>query len=413
MPPPVIAANRAQLATLVATNIFGQNTPAIAATEAQYGEMWAQDAAAMYGYAATSAAATRVTPFTAPPQTTNPAGAAAQAAAAAQATGTSTGTGVQSTLSQLISTIPSTLQSLASPAASSTSSTSGLSGILSGLGVSSSGRPRHGLAGLGSTGPSLLEALLELRHLGHGFLACSAGIDAIGATYGYADERCPHSSNDRRPAAAAPLQRSGCGGRRGRAAAAGGAGRFCGLGRFGGPRSSGLSRRVVGAAELGLGRDSSGGDAGRRAVGDAVAGAPLGGQVGCRWIRFPIRLAGWGGPQRWALEPARALRASKYAATPQRAWRAHQPLDTRRGAGVRVASNGEISGARRIPDERTRAPRIPAGDRIRADQRTCARPNDDRKGRIMYSVCRLTAALTSYPIGAIRLKEETICLHVL
>ena len=52
VPPPVIAANRTQLASLTATNIFGQNTPAIAANEAQYGEMWAQDAAAMYGYAA-------------------------------------------------------------------------------------------------------------------------------------------------------------------------------------------------------------------------------------------------------------------------------------------------------------------------------------------------------------------------
>ncbi|MBV9353536.1 MAG: PPE family protein, partial [Mycobacterium sp.] len=36
VPPPVIAANRAQLAALVATNFLGQNTPAIAATEAQY-----------------------------------------------------------------------------------------------------------------------------------------------------------------------------------------------------------------------------------------------------------------------------------------------------------------------------------------------------------------------------------------
>ena len=79
VPPPVIAANRTQLASLIATNIFGQNTSAIAANEAQYGEMWAQDAAAMYGYAANSAAATaKVTPFTAAPQTTNPAGLAAQ-----------------------------------------------------------------------------------------------------------------------------------------------------------------------------------------------------------------------------------------------------------------------------------------------------------------------------------------------
>jgi PPE-repeat protein len=119
VPPPVVAANRAQLASLVATNILGQNTPAIAATEAQYGEMWAQDAAAMYGYAGSSAAASTVTPFSEPPQTTNPAGQTGQAAAVAQATGTAAGTGVQSTLSQAVSTTPTTLQALASPAAPS------------------------------------------------------------------------------------------------------------------------------------------------------------------------------------------------------------------------------------------------------------------------------------------------------
>ncbi len=61
VPPPAIAANRVQLATLVATNFFGQNAAAIAATEAEYGEMWAQDAAAMYEYAAGSAVACEVT----------------------------------------------------------------------------------------------------------------------------------------------------------------------------------------------------------------------------------------------------------------------------------------------------------------------------------------------------------------
>ncbi len=44
-PPAVVTANRSQLISLVASNLFGQNTPAIAATEAQYMEMWAQDAA--------------------------------------------------------------------------------------------------------------------------------------------------------------------------------------------------------------------------------------------------------------------------------------------------------------------------------------------------------------------------------
>jgi PPE-repeat protein len=128
--PPEIAANRAQLMTLVATNLFGQNTPAIAATEAQYGEMWAQDAAAMYGYAASSAATTaQVTEFTAAPQTTSSAGLAAQATASAQTTGTSTSAGVQSTLSQLISTVQTALQNLASP----------LSSLLSGGSSSTSG----------------------------------------------------------------------------------------------------------------------------------------------------------------------------------------------------------------------------------------------------------------------------------
>jgi len=59
VPPAEVAANRALLAVLVATNVLGQNTPAIAAVEAQYGEMWAQDALAMYGYAGSSAASGR------------------------------------------------------------------------------------------------------------------------------------------------------------------------------------------------------------------------------------------------------------------------------------------------------------------------------------------------------------------
>ncbi len=41
--PSVIAANRALLAALIATNFLGINTPAIAATEAHYMEMWFQD----------------------------------------------------------------------------------------------------------------------------------------------------------------------------------------------------------------------------------------------------------------------------------------------------------------------------------------------------------------------------------
>ena len=87
VPPPVIEANRALLQALVATNLFGQNSPAIAATETLYAEMWAQDATAMYGYAGTSASATTLTPFTPAPQTTNGTSPAASTqAAASQAT---------------------------------------------------------------------------------------------------------------------------------------------------------------------------------------------------------------------------------------------------------------------------------------------------------------------------------------
>jgi PPE-repeat protein len=85
VPPPAIAANRALLMALIATNFFGQNTPAIMATEALYVEMWAQDAAAMYSYAGAAAAAAQVTPFTAPPQTANQGGVSEQADAVAKA----------------------------------------------------------------------------------------------------------------------------------------------------------------------------------------------------------------------------------------------------------------------------------------------------------------------------------------
>jgi PPE-repeat protein len=117
VPPPVIAANRAQLLMLIATNFFGQNTPAIAATEAHYAQMWAQDATAMYGYAGHSAAASKVTPFTPPPHTTDPAGLTGQAATVGHAAGTSPGTPttLPSTAPHVTSTVPHTLQVLAQP----------------------------------------------------------------------------------------------------------------------------------------------------------------------------------------------------------------------------------------------------------------------------------------------------------
>lgn len=101
VPPAVIAANRALLAALVATNFLGQNTPAIAANEATYAEFWAQDAVAMYGYAGAATAASQLTAFTTPPPTTNDTGQATQSAAAANSAADSTTTGIEAWLTEL------------------------------------------------------------------------------------------------------------------------------------------------------------------------------------------------------------------------------------------------------------------------------------------------------------------------
>jgi PPE-repeat protein len=119
VPPPMIAANRAETAAATQANVFGQYTALIMQLEAQYAQMWAQDASAMYSYAGQSAAATQVSPFATPASTTNPGGTAQQAAAVSAASGNSAATSTQSLLSQLTSSTPSSLQSLATPAASS------------------------------------------------------------------------------------------------------------------------------------------------------------------------------------------------------------------------------------------------------------------------------------------------------
>ncbi len=83
VPPPVIAANRSLRASLLATNTFGQHTAAIVAADAQYAQMWAQDAGAMFAYQAAAGSATRLSPFAAPPQVADPAAQTGAGSAAA------------------------------------------------------------------------------------------------------------------------------------------------------------------------------------------------------------------------------------------------------------------------------------------------------------------------------------------
>lgn len=155
VPPPVVTANRTQLAALVATNVLGQNTPAIAATEAEYGEMWARDTAAMFGYAGTTASATRLTPFSQPDPTSN--SGAGQSEAVAQA-GTAAGS-TRNTVQQSFSAVPNLLSNAAlTPAAITPTSATDLLGLESDLIAIFLDAPAS-VAGLGIDAPGTLIAL--------------------------------------------------------------------------------------------------------------------------------------------------------------------------------------------------------------------------------------------------------------
>ena len=111
VPPPLIALNRTELAQATATNVLGQNNGIIAQLESQYGEFWAQNAAALYSYAGQSAAAAKVTPFTNAPAIANPAAATTQAAATASTPGAS----IQQTLQSFLAQIQNQLTLLQTP----------------------------------------------------------------------------------------------------------------------------------------------------------------------------------------------------------------------------------------------------------------------------------------------------------
>jgi PPE-repeat protein len=139
VPPPEIAANRSTLMALVATNFLGQNSPAIAMTEALYSEMWAQDVGMIQSYAtAAQQTMTSLQSFTAAPLVTNGASSSVSSPASA--------TNVLSQLPQLFSTALSNLTTGVDPTsalsaaslptsitAPITSAESTLSGLTSGL----------------------------------------------------------------------------------------------------------------------------------------------------------------------------------------------------------------------------------------------------------------------------------------
>ena len=135
VPPAVVAANRALLAALVATNFLGQNTPAIAATEAQYMEMWVQDGLTMDTYATISQQAV-VLPQQSPAPTTSDGGTSADVAAAAQSTANS-GSGIGSLGTDLESLLTNGLTNVLGDLGVPTSLESTIVGALTSTGLGS------------------------------------------------------------------------------------------------------------------------------------------------------------------------------------------------------------------------------------------------------------------------------------
>lgn len=197
VPPPVVAANRSRLALLTAANVLGQNTGAIAAVEAEYTQMWSQNAATMYGYA-TASAATRPTPFTAPPQPTDPAGEQAGLSgqlARAVDNLAAAGTRFQSELTQFDTTLGGVL---GSPSASSlyedVFTTTATASKASGIANVGMGAPNLGLAQfkmffkppIGSV-PIPMSALAAALHAGPAHTAISSATGAVSAATGEAN----------------------------------------------------------------------------------------------------------------------------------------------------------------------------------------------------------------------------------
>jgi PPE-repeat protein len=180
VPPPVVAANRALLSALVATNFLGINAPAIAATEANYAEMWAQDAGAMYGYSASAAAASQLQTLSPAPSATTGAGPIAQAAAAPAA--------ATDPLSTLISQLQGALAGLNSTGTGLGGATSPLDALNQILGIPLVSNTINGA--VNTSAWFVMNAIPTAVSLGHtlggvGSIEVASDTTSLGAGLGY------------------------------------------------------------------------------------------------------------------------------------------------------------------------------------------------------------------------------------
>lgn len=197
VPPPLIAANRARLLALIQSNIFGQNTPAIMANEAEYSEMWAQDAAAMYTYAASSAVASRLSTVATPPQATNPAGLAGHVGAVTHAAA-HLGSSAHPSPTQWLSSVPQTLQGLSTPGSSSSTGLSQAAmGTGASLGSSGASAPLSSLSGLtGASGKGATKSASTGAGAASGLASALAATPAAdGAAAGLASEAAGYGAD--------------------------------------------------------------------------------------------------------------------------------------------------------------------------------------------------------------------------
>lgn len=126
----------------------------------------------MYGYAGSSAAATQLAPFTAPPTTTNESGETNQAAAVASAAQSSASSNVETVLSQALSQAPAAAQGAAADAAATTSP-----GISLGLGEATGGLKSFNSFLSTLTGPY---SPLGVADAGKGFYQLALNTKAMG-----------------------------------------------------------------------------------------------------------------------------------------------------------------------------------------------------------------------------------------
>jgi PPE-repeat protein len=143
VPPAVIAANRALLAALVATNFLGQNTPAIMATEAHYMEMWFQDGLTMDTYAASSQQAV-VLPQQTPAPSTSDGGLSSDLAAAVQS--------IENSVTNTVNNLTSAIQGLLSGNTTAGSSANTVSSALSSAATNLTGASTGAQAGAATSG---------------------------------------------------------------------------------------------------------------------------------------------------------------------------------------------------------------------------------------------------------------------